>query len=399
MVESLLQPIRNVRNYWRLPPAARAEHRLDRQGLRASDPGIERAIVEGIAWLCRAHDHSVSQDGGVARHYSLVTGWGASYPETTGYIIPTMLAYAEMCGDEAVRQRARHMLDWLVSIQLPSGGFQGGMIDSKPRVPVAFNTGQILLGLAAGVREFGDEKYHMAMCHAAGWLVEIQDLDGCWRKYPTPFAAPGEKVYDTHAAWGLLEAARLEPSRAYVETALANVRWALQLQRENGWFDKCCLNNSSQPLTHTLGYVLRGILEAYRFTKDRTLLEAARRTADGILLAIDEDGFLPGRLDPDWQGTVPWACLTGTTQIAICWFMLFQETGDVRYRQAAYAGNRYVRRTMRIDGASETRGGIKGAFPGYGAYGPYQYLNWAGKFFIDSNLLEQRVGTRSAKGA
>lgn len=387
----MLQTIRRTLSYLQLSAAAKAEHRKDRLWLPVRDPGVERAIEEGVTWLCRAQDNSVSRDGGVARHFSLLTGWSTSYPETTGYIVPTMLAFARLRGNEVVRQRARRMLDWLVSIQLTSGGFQGGLIDSKPVVPVSFNTGQILLGLAAGVHEFGDEKYYKAMRHAADWLVATQDADGCWRRHPTPFASPGEKTYETHVAWGLFEAARLETDQRYVNTALTNVRWALQFQRENGWFDKCCLEDSSKPLTHTLGYVLRGIIEAYRFTNDAALLQAAQKTAKGLLTATTKDGFLPGRLHPDWKGAIPWACLTGSVQIAHCWLMLFQDTGNCRYRDAAYAANRFVRRTMRADGAPETRGAVKGSFPVYGDYGQYEYLSWACKFFIDSNMLELEV--------
>ena len=281
------------------------------------------------------------------------------------------------------------MLDWLVSIQFPDGGYQGGMIDSQPAVPVIFNTGQILLGLASGVDEFG--QYRDAMCRAADWLVKTQEPDGCWRKHPTPFAAPGEKTYDTHVAWGLLEAARIEPHKPYAEAALANVQWALRSQRDNGWFDKCCLGNPSQPLTHTLGYALRGIIEAYRFTNDTTFLQASQRTADGLLTAMHDDGFLPGRLYPNWDAAVPWACLTGTAQTAHCWLMLYQITGEVRYREAGYAANRYVRRTVKINGPSATRGAIKGSFPIDGKYCTYQYPNWACKFFIDSSMLEQIV--------
>ncbi len=390
MVRSLLQPIRALRSYYRLPEAAKAEHRRDRLGLPAHDPDIEQAIAEGIAWLGRAQDHSASRDGGVARHFSLVTGWGASYPETTGYIVPTMLAYAKLRGDEAVRRRARRMLDWLVSIQLPSGGFQGGVIGDKPVIPVSFNTGQILLGLASGVREFG-EAYRLPMCRAADWLVETQDSDGCWRKAPTPFAAPGEKAYEAHAAWGLLEAARLAPEKTYAEAALANIRWVLSNQRENGWFDNCCVSDSARPLTHTLGYALRGVIEAHRFNNDKALLEAALRTASGLLSIVEENGFLPGRLNPDWSGAVPWACLTGSVQIAHCWMMLFQDTGDIRFREAAYAANRFVRRTMRVEGPPDTRGAIKGSFPVQGEYGTYECLSWACKFFIDAHMLEQAV--------
>ena len=36
------------------------------------------------------------------------------------------------------------------------------------------------------------------------------------------------------------------------EAALANIRWALSHQQSNGWFDRCCLTEPSQPLTHTV---------------------------------------------------------------------------------------------------------------------------------------------------
>jgi hypothetical protein len=372
-----------------LPTAARLAHDYDCVGLPYQDPGIERTIDETIAWLCRAQDQSASADGGVARHYSLLTGWGPSYPETTGYIIPTMLAYARLRGDQRARRRAQKMLDWLVSLQFPEGGFQGGSVNSTPVVPVTFNTGQILLGLASGVVEFG--QYQAAMCRAADWLVRTQDADGCWRRHPTPFARHTEKTYETHVAWGLLEAARIEPDRLYAQAALANVRWALGWQRDNGWLEHCCLSDASQPLTHTLGYALRGVLEAYRFSEDPQFLGAARKMGDGLRSALWPNGFLPGRLRPDWTGAVSWACLTGSAQIACCWLMLYEFTGEVCYRAAAFAANKYVRRTIDIDGHLGTRGGVKGSFPVHGGYGTYQYLSWAGKFLADANMLERTV--------
>lgn len=389
MSSSILQAISAFHNYLQLPLSAKAEHRKDRSRRLGQDPGVDRAIKEGVAWLCHAQDNSASADGGVARHYSLINGWSSSYPETTGFIIPTILAYARLYRDETVFARAKRMLDWLVSIQLPEGGFQGGMVDSVPVASVAFNTGQILLGLASGAREFG--QYREALRRAADWLVLIQDSDGCWRRFFTPFAIFGEKTYDTHIAWGLLEADCIEPDKSYAKAALANVRWALSLQRENGWFEKCCLSNPLQPLTHTIGYALRGVIEAYRFTKDTCFLQAAQKTATGLLTALREDGFLPGQLDSSWNGTVNWSCLTGTAQIAICWLMLFQDTGAVQYRDAAYAANRYLRCRMDINGRPETRGAIKGSFPVYGGYNAYQYLSWACKFFVDSNILEKEI--------
>jgi hypothetical protein len=283
------------------------------------------------------------------------------------------------------------MLDWLVSIQLPDGAFQGGMIDERPIVPMTFDTGQILIGLASGVREFG-ETFRDSLRRAGDWLVRSQDPDGCWRRDGvTPFALGGEKTYEAHVAWGLLEAERVQPARRYAEAALANVRWALGRQRPNGWFEDCCLSDPARPLTHTIGYALRGVLEAYRYSGAVALLRTAQRTADGLLTAQRRDGWLPGRLDSNWRAAVRWSCLTGTAQIAHCWLLLYQETGDPRYRDAAFAANRYVRRTMDVDGAPETRGAIKGSFPVDGDYGTYEYLNWAVKFCVDSNLCERDI--------
>ncbi len=395
MIRASWSAVRGFRDRLRLPAAARAEIRRERLGLPASDPGNPKVLEALKGWLYRAQDESLSRDGGVARHYSLIDGWATSYPETTGYIIPTMLHFGRNGAETEPMQRARRMADWLVRIQLPCGGFQGGKIDSRPMVPVTFNTGQILLGLAAVEHAFGN--YLGAMHRAADWLVKTQDADGCWRQHPTPFAIPGEKAYETHVAWGLFEAARIDSSRGYGEAGMANVRWALGLVNANGWIRECCLGGPDTPLTHTIGYALRGILEAYRFSKDPTLLEAARRTSDGLLTAQRGDGFLPGCLRSDWSAAATWACLTGTAQIAHCWLLMYQFTGGQRYAKAAYAGNRFVRRTVAIDGAPNARGGVKGSFPVDGHYGRYEYLNWAAKFLADSLMLEQTVQAEVAQ--
>ena len=82
---------------------------------------------------------------------------------------------------------------------------------------------------------------------------------------------------------------------------------------------------------------------------------------------------------------------TGTQQIAICWFLLFMETGDVRLRDAGRLANGYVRNTVRLDGPPETRGAVKGSFPVSGEYAKFQYPNWATKFFVDSQRLKENT--------
>lgn len=274
----------------------------------------------------------------------------------------------------------------------------GGKIDAQPRVPVTFNTGQILLGLSAGVATYG-EAYRDAALRAGAWLRDSLEADGCWRRHPTPFAAPGEKAYETHVAWGLFEAERVLPGNGFGDAGLRQVAWALSKQQPNGWFASNCLSNPDSPLTHTIGYVLRGVVEAWRLTQRADLLAAACRTADGLLPCVDANGRLPGQLDAQWRGGVDSVCLTGSVQIAHSLILLHQATQRPDYLATAKRLNGFVRRTVRLEGPLEQRGGVKGSFPVDGSYGRWEYLNWAAKFCIDSQLAEADLEGQRAPAA
>lgn len=371
-----------------LTEMAKAELAIDKRGLPQADPGSEAVIAACTRWLCVAQDKSASNDGGVARDFSLQKGWATSYPETTGYIIPTIITMARRNNDDGLHERARRMLDWCVAIQFKEGGFQGGKIDSTPVVPVTFNTGQILIGLAAGAAAYQDAPYTDAMHRAAAWLRDSLDDDGCWRKFPTPFAKAGEKAYETHVSWGLFEAERVAPGHGYGAAGLRQVDWAISKQQPNGWFASNCLTDAEHPLTHTIGYVLRGVLEGHLLSGRADLLQAAIRTGSSLVDAIGPDGYLGGRLDRNFKPAVDYVCLTGSVQIAHCLFLLFRLTGERRYLEAGRRLTSFVRRTVRLDGDPGMVGGIKGSFPVDGDYGQWEYLNWAAKFCIDANLLE-----------
>jgi hypothetical protein len=387
IIRSIKSSARDFVDFVKIPKPAKIEVLKDLKGLPSDDPGPSKSIDEAIRWLVRAQDNSITNDGGVARHYSYITGWGPSYPETTGCIIPTVIKYAKEHNDEKLMKQAEKMLQWLISIQLPEGGFQAGTILANPVVPCTFNTGQILLGLAEGVRTFGN-RYKKAMIKAADWIVKVQDDDGCWRNFPSPLVNFAENCFDSVVAWGLFEAAGVDNNEEYFRSGILNINWILKYQRSNGWIDNCCLNDPSKPLTHTIGYVFRGLLEAYIRNKDEKLLRACTKLADGLLKSIRSDGFLPGRLSKIWKREVNWVCLTGSVQIAHCWFLMYKLTKENKYLEAALSANKFVRKTQYTNGPEEIRGAIKGSFPTYGGYGKYQFLNWAAKYFIDSNTQE-----------
>jgi hypothetical protein len=349
-----------------------------------------------MEWLRRAHD--AGGDGGVSRSYLLRfsrghqrSGWLASYPETTGYILPTFYDYAASGGGDEDRRRAATMARWEARVQMPSGAVQGGVIGFEP-VPAIFNTGQGLFGWARAAREEADESLRDAARRAADFLAEAQDADGAWRRHGSTFARPGVNVYDARTAWGLLEAAGITGDHRHRDAAVRNFEYVLTRQRPNGWFEECCLDDNERPLLHTIAYTMEGLLGAGSLLPEPRFVAAARRAADALLGLQRPDGSLAGRFDAAWRPAASWSCITGDAQTSIVWLRLYEETGDRRYRDAAHRLNRYIASTQDLDHADPgIRGGIQGSDPIHGEYGPYEYLNWAAKFYADALLLEQRL--------
>src|SRR5256885_13178259 len=134
-------------------------------------------LVAAITWLARPQ--AATPDGGIARAYSLVwhrrfgrRGWEPAYPETTGYIIPTLYAAAARFGLPDFAARAERAARWEIAIQLPTGAVRGGVI-GEPESPAVFNTGQVLLGWLAAFEETGDESFAEAACRAARCLAAM----------------------------------------------------------------------------------------------------------------------------------------------------------------------------------------------------------------------------------
>ena len=156
-----------------------------------------------------------------------------------------MIEYSKARNDPDALARPKRMLDWLVSIQFPEGGFQGSVIGTLPDVPVTFNTGQILLGLASGTLEFGDG-YRPAIRRAAEWLVNTQGAGGAGGKFPFALTEATDKAYETHFR-GAFEAARREPEAVTAEAAQKRMRpWAAGGQR---LVRDSCLSDRHRPLT------------------------------------------------------------------------------------------------------------------------------------------------------
>lgn len=343
-------------------------------------------------WIARGQD--ASGCGGVSAAYDVVKRkWTGAYPETTGYIIPTFFRYAQLSGNDEYRQRAVRMAAWESDIQFPEGGVRAGTMDATQIVPTIFNTGQVLFGWLAAWQQTKDARFRDSAVRAADWLVAAQDPDGAWRRFASPFAAHTLNTYNTRVAFALAKAGHDLQEPRYLEAAVRNVQWALTQMHPNGWLENNDLEDNDRPLTHTIAYAARGILEVGLIADNGSFVEVATRIARAVGQSQRRDGALPGRLDSSWRAASRWSCVTGNAQMAIIWQRLAVETSDASWMVPAQSAIRFNLSIQDLTATNEgVRGGMPGSHPRSGGYMKNRYPNWAAKFFMDALMLQVEAG-------
>ena len=356
-------------------------------------------IATAVAWLERAQD--TTRDGGVAAWFSLVSGWRPSYIETTGYIINTFLDCAEYLQDKTLVVRAIKMADFLLEMQLESGGYRTAVPSVKEiSEPTVFNTGQDLLGLSAIYSHTKNKKYLDSCVRASDFLCEIQGLDGSWVQNTY---GSTKHTYHTRVALGLLKVHQISGKIRYKTAAIKNLDWAIGNQLENGWFSYNQLPppNISVPYTHTIAYAIEGLFWSGKLLKNKKYINAAQKGALHLAKYYLKHNFLPGTFDQNWHSSDKYSCLTGDAQISLIWAELYNLTNNEIYARAAKRMNKYLRSIQRLRSPlSGIRGAIPGSSPLWGdilrntGYCRLAYLNWATKFYIDALLAEEKYLTK-----
>jgi hypothetical protein len=361
---------------------------LARDALGRREPALDNRVhlEEAAGWILRAQ--TASPDDGVSAGYSFEDGWLSSYPETTGYIIPTLLAYGEYSGDGECPRRALEMAEWLLTVQLPGGGFPGHFVD-RENPPVVFNTGQIVFGLLAAHEQSKDDRFLDAAVKAGTWLVSVQDADGAWRRFDYRQAV---HVYNTRTAWAMLELGLSVDDRAMVASAERHLDWALSQQEADGWFRSCAFDPSEDPFLHTIAYTTQGLLEAGIRRERPDWMAAAERACGAVLAQVDLRGSIPGTFGPRWRPTARYSCLTGDAQMAVQWLRLFDISGGDRWARGAHRTLDFLKSLHDCRSRNlAVRGAVKGSHPIWGRYLFGTFPNWAAKFFMDALLFDESL--------
>jgi hypothetical protein len=404
--------------YWRASEVARLAARLFRRpnrafarlvvkdqlrylagAVRPVKGGTRERAAAAAAWLLRAQD--ATGDRGVSYGYFPCDaqanghgGWRPSYPETTGYIIPTLLEYGRRLRQPDARARAVEMARWETEVQMESGAVQGGPVcPPDRRVPAVFNTGMVLQGYTAAHRATGDRLFLDAGRRAADFLLGDLDKDGHFGSHGLFVAQARIKTYNCLCAWALHRFGEDAGEARYKEAAVRAVEAALGQQRENGWFANNCLTRPEAPLLHTIGYTLQGVLEVGVLSGEQRFVDAARRGALPLLALISPKGAIRGRFRADWTPASRSSCLTGNAQLAVVCYRLHGVTGEGAFLDAANRLVDWLKGLQQLDsGDPAIDGAIGGSFPLFGEYMTAGFPNWATKYFLDALLAQDAQG-------
>jgi hypothetical protein len=356
------------------------------QGQASSDDAHLRAAAGWLLQAQRAAGQGTDR-GGYAHSFHLARGWQPAYPETTGYIIPSLHRAAIHFADDgpladSLRASVAQAVSWLKRIQRPDGA-----IADLAGIPQVFDTGQVLLGfnyLAEHAPGLADMD---ALRQASRWLVAVQERDGSFVRH----AYNGiPHSYYSRVGASLVAAGRIIGDKGVLDAGLANLAWTLRQQQAVGFFNHLSFDREP-PFLHTMIYVVEGLLMGFAETGDEAYLDGARRFC-AQLLDVSAGQVPFSQYNADFTPANRERCLTGVAQWAGVCLELAALRGDERYRAAAVQAIDYLK-TRQIMATSDARlsGGLMGSDGPLGAYMRLAIPNWGIKFLIDALLARRRI--------
>lgn len=336
-------------------------------------------------WMLRSVEYG---KGGSCAHFSPWLGWSKPYPETTGYMIPTLIRVGHFLREEKYFDAAKNIGEWLLSIQYEDGSWHGGLHPNEGAPGSVFNTGQILKGMIALYNHTDDQRYIDAANNGANWLAAGVGSDGLWPA--GDYQAKKTPSYYTHVAWPMLEVWNASRNSAHREAAERHLDAVLERRLPNGAIGGWGFKDTGSAFSHTIAYTIRGFQESSRLINDYDRFAKPMEQALEFFVKKAEltSGRLPGEFDEELKATGSYVCLTGNAQLAICTLLMEQHDSDLRLVNAAAKMTDFVGKVQRNSpGLSGMKGGVAGSYPLWGRYMIMRYPNWAAKYYCDALLL------------
>jgi len=324
-----------------------------------------------------------------------------SYPETTGYIIPSMInsfSYSNTVDEIHINE----MIKFLLTIQNTNGGFNAHAgINNIEKKSYAFDTGQILCGLVSyykNIEQSDDIK--RAITNASNWMADNIEKDG---SFTLNSCFNGKKAYYSRATIGLALSANLFDNNSWRDKVISQIGWIISQQNELGWYNHYSFSNGKWFNLHGISYTIRGILECGYLLNNNEFIGSAKLAVDKII-AINCKGLpynskLPNSFTVDYKEYDDELCLTGMAQFAIICFKLWKITKKDSYYKFAEELTTILKKVHFQNFDDENLNGLlSGSWPINGKYQTFDLPNWPIKFFLDCLMILEGLDPMKVEG-
>jgi len=352
---------------------------------------LQQNLDQALAWILASVENG---RGGSSAYYAPIFGWSKPYPETTGYLISTLIDANNHTNDPHILKIAENLKDWLLTIQNKNGYWSAGLFNNKydHSIGSVFNTAQIVSGLSDFCLLKSDSEALNGLAAGADWLESGINNQGLWKigNYKGEF----NPSYYSQVAWPLLQAYQVTSNENYKLAAIRCMDTLTKRIRGNHAINDCGFETGAPAFTHTIAYTLRGFLECSRLLGDWSIY------AEKIFATLEifrqktelSGGALPGDYDETWKSNKSYSCLTGNCQLAICFMIKYEHDKDLRWFNAACKLIEFVATNQRISSYNPNiNGAIAGSSPVYGKYMRFRYPNWAVKYFVDALIKREQI--------
>lgn len=375
---SAISPLRKI---WRLFRHAPRCWQASHSGGRADFDDAH--LLAAARWLLQSQ-YAWGQQG-YAHSFHLLHGWQPPYPETTGYLIPSLHRLALRYGIPELHESVQQAANWLLRIQSADGSFPD--LNGQAQV---FDAGQILIGFNYLLAQAPDVVDHAALTAATravgSWLVSVQEPDG---SFVRSAYQQRPHAYYSRVGAAMLVAGRLLDDAALRQAGQAQLDWVLAQQLPNGFFQHASFDDQP-PFSHTMIYIVEGLLDAHDETGAARYLDAVLAFCRPLRQAVaGRDLLLRSQYHPDYRVANAELCLTGLAQWAGVCYRLGRLTGEAEWAALADRALEALKRQQLLASADPRLfGGLLGSDRLFGNYMMLALPNWGLKFFIDA-LLER----------
>lgn len=335
-------------------------------------------LQAAVNWLMVAQERS--DNTGYGHSFHLLYGWQPPYPETTGYIIPSLLSANRLLKDEKIGLSVGNAVDWLLKIQNTDGSFSD--LRGTPQV---FDTGQILIGLNYLFENNPEYDVKDALLASVKWLSRVQDKNGAFIKNSYNNRP---HTYYSRVGAAMIKAGQLLSDDDIRAAGARNIDWVISQQKENGFFYHLSFDEQP-PFLHTMIYVIEGLLDAYVAENDIRYYDSARKFMDRLLKQSARDRILRSQYDDEYGVRNKHICVTGLAQWSGICSRFYKLDGNHSCKMEAVKTLDFLKQAQILSGSRNISGAFSGTIPVYGNYLRFSFPNWGVKFFIDALIEAQ----------